>query len=487
MDRTQTDGPAGNGYRVEELTHPGAQGLRLVFPEAEVSVTTGGVIPCTCGEDSCPHLHQASAAFSQWKWRYAQKHEDWGPSLLVSLGIPPIAVCPELVESRWAPRFQRQDGARVYVTHHRLADGRQVPGVTVHFDDGGHVFVGEAHPDGHTPCLGCNGRGDTCDHVARALAIASTGGHEPAGHPPHPLPAPGTGGEEADREERTMSNNSPMTLDEQLQALSALVDEWAIKRDRHVKGRYTSGEYVEYQLRRIFGPHRWSFTVRDGPEIVRISESEAYARVTGRLHVTFADGTRTHQDAPGVWPLRATNAAKGGTLETTAAERFETVLKAACTDALKCAAERIGSCFRPLGDLELEGTIKRWAYYESDEGRAERARTAAMSQKERIAEVWGSDEGGNGSGNAGQTPGNGNGHNGSDDLAARARAYRVNFGPHDGQTLGHLADGGDEEQAYLAWLAGERDLDGTKFVPTDGAGKKLQAAAKYLVGLKQPA
>ena len=34
-------------------------------------------------------------------------------------------------------------------------------------------------------------------------------------------------------------------------------------------------------------------------------------------------------------------------------------MKAACTDALKAAAERIGSCFRPLTDLELQAHIKR--------------------------------------------------------------------------------------------------------------------------------
>jgi hypothetical protein len=157
-----------------------------------------------------------------------------------------------------------------------------------------------------------------------------------------------------------------MTLEEQIAALAQLIDDWALKQSRQVRGAFTSGEYVEYQLRTILGPHAWSFTILQGPELVTISESEAYAQVVGRLQARFADGSEVHQDAVGVWPLRASNVRDGGTLEGTSAERYEAVLKAACTDALKAAAERLGSCFRPLTDLELQHHIQREASARSE-------------------------------------------------------------------------------------------------------------------------
>ena len=160
-----------------------------------------------------------------------------------------------------------------------------------------------------------------------------------------------------------------MELEQQIQELNQLVDPWAVKKSKHVKGPYTTGEYVEYQLRRIFGPQNWSFTILSGPETITISNSEAYAQAVGRLTVRFADGSEVTQDSSGVWPLRATAASNGGTLENTAAERYETVLKAACTDALKAAAERIGTCFRPMSDLDLEAHVNREAFRSSESGK----------------------------------------------------------------------------------------------------------------------
>jgi len=144
-----------------------------------------------------------------------------------------------------------------------------------------------------------------------------------------------------------------MKFEQQIKALCQLVEPWAVKQTRGVKGQYVTGEYVEYKLREIFGPSGWSFVIQAGPEVVTVSEQIAYSQVTGRLTCTFANGTVIIQDAVGVWPLKATDANNGGTLEATAAERYETVLKAACTDALKAAAERVGSCFRPLSDANL--------------------------------------------------------------------------------------------------------------------------------------
>jgi hypothetical protein len=151
----------------------------------------------------------------------------------------------------------------------------------------------------------------------------------------------------------------PKTVEWQIDQLTRLCDSWAVQESRHVRGSFTSGDYVEYQLRRIFGPNRWSFTILENPTIVEVAETEGYAQMIGRLEVTFYDGGSVVQDAVGVWPLKASNVRNGGTLESTASERYETVLKAACTDALKAAAERIGSCFRPVYDERVRSAITR--------------------------------------------------------------------------------------------------------------------------------
>ncbi len=154
----------------------------------------------------------------------------------------------------------------------------------------------------------------------------------------------------------------------QLNALATLVEDWAIKKDRNVKGAFTSGDYVTWQLNSIFTSAGWSFTILSGPEVVTINEANAYVRLVGRLSVRFADGSEAHQDDIGIWPLKATGAQNGGTLETTAAERYETVEKAARTDCLKNASRNLGICFAPLSDLELLAHIKRQAYTEANGG-----------------------------------------------------------------------------------------------------------------------
>jgi len=175
-----------------------------------------------------------------------------------------------------------------------------------------------------------------------------------------------------------------MAFEKQLEALASFVDDWAVKTDQNVKGNFTSGDYVTWQLARIFGPMGWSFTILSGPEIITISEISAYVRVVGRLTVRFANGAEAHQDDIGIWPLRATKANEGGTLENTAAERYETVEKAARTDCLKNAAENLGTCFRPMTDLELAEAIKRKAY----QAAAQPSKTA----REATEELFGPDE-----------------------------------------------------------------------------------------------
>jgi len=161
---------------------------------------------------------------------------------------------------------------------------------------------------------------------------------------------------------------SGLTKEEQLNALAQFVDDWAIKKDRNVKGAFTTGEYVTYRLNQIFTPAGWSFTILDGPQVVEINEANAYVRLVGRLAVRFADGSEAHQDDIGIWPLRATKAENGGTLETTAAERYETAEKAARTDCLKNAARNLGVCFAPMTDLELQEAIKRENYRSQNGG-----------------------------------------------------------------------------------------------------------------------
>jgi len=146
------------------------------------------------------------------------------------------------------------------------------------------------------------------------------------------------------------------TLSSQLEKLQKLVDSAFVKTAKEVKGAFTTGEYVTWLLNDIFGPFRWNFTILQGPELITLSEQAAYAQVVGRLEVVFADGTKTHQDDIGIWPLVATGARKGGTLEDTSPERYETACKAARTDCLKNAVYNFGTCFAPLSD----GVLVRW-------------------------------------------------------------------------------------------------------------------------------
>jgi len=353
---------------------PGAEGVKVRFTDgAEIFLSIRGRYPCSCGNRSCDHFRLATPYFARWKWETAQRPDcSWGPSLLQSVGIVPYVVRPDLVtkQSRWAPLNKGEEiapGVRVWYT----ARGR-----LFRFSDngGGHVYVGSDHPDGHTPCLICR---DGCDHVERALALVN-------GDPPSPGAVKGeeTEAPKTDSQTEEVTEMDTLTFEQQLEALAGLVDEWAVKRDQNVKGLYTSGEYVTYRLNQIFTPAGWSFTILSGPEVVTINQASAYVRLVGRLDVTFANGQTAHQDDVGIWPLQATDTRKGGTLETTAAERYETVEKAARTDALKNAARNLGTCFAPLTDLELQAVIKREAFRNGAQAKAEAAKTAEQHKND---------------------------------------------------------------------------------------------------------
>lgn len=147
-----------------------------------------------------------------------------------------------------------------------------------------------------------------------------------------------------------------MTYEEQRAALEALVVDWAIKEDKNVKGPFTSGDFVTWELNRIFGPGYWSVHMIEGPTLVKVNESSCYFRVVGSLIVEFANGQVSRQDDIGIWPLIA---AKGKKLEDTAVDLFRTAEMAARTALLKNAAGNLGTSFKPLSDLELEYEIKR--------------------------------------------------------------------------------------------------------------------------------
>lgn len=151
-----------------------------------------------------------------------------------------------------------------------------------------------------------------------------------------------------------------LTFDEQLKELAQLVDPDLVQKNQNVKGPYTTGDVVEDTLRRIFGPDKVSVEII-GSQTINISASELYSQANVRLHVEFANGRKVYQDAIGIWPLKAGDKA-GGMLENTPAERYETVIKAAVTDALKACAERLGRCFRPMSDQIYAAKLGREAF-----------------------------------------------------------------------------------------------------------------------------
>lgn len=140
------------------------------------------------------------------------------------------------------------------------------------------------------------------------------------------------------------------TIEEQREALAAPVESRFVKTDPHVKGPYTTGDFVIWKLNEIFGPDNWEHMVQQGPELVTNNDQNAYAQVLVRLRVQFANGSQVTHDDVGIWPFKAT---RGSTLEDTAPERYETVIKAAITDGIKACVEYLGICFRPMADQNL--------------------------------------------------------------------------------------------------------------------------------------
>jgi hypothetical protein len=147
------------------------------------------------------------------------------------------------------------------------------------------------------------------------------------------------------------------SLELQLKELDKFPPKWALKTltaAQTQKSPYTSGDYVRWQLNRIFGPHRGSHKVLSFDH-VETGERFGFGRAVVRLQTTFADGTEVVHEDIGITPLRAKS---GADLANTPPEPFEMADKGAVTDGLKGCAEHLGLCFRPLSDTALEARIR---------------------------------------------------------------------------------------------------------------------------------
>lgn len=100
----------------------------------------------------------------------------------------------------------------------------------------------------------------------------------------------------------------PESRAEQRAALESPVEARFISQNPHVRGPFTTGDYVRWKTNQIFGPENWSHTILNGPELVKVNELSAYVQTTIRLVVRFASGEPVTHDDVGVAVLQATRA-----------------------------------------------------------------------------------------------------------------------------------------------------------------------------------
>lgn len=180
------------------------------------------------------------------------------------------------------------------------------------------------------------------------------------------------------------------TVQEQRAALDSPVEPPFICQNPHVKGPFTTGDYVRWKMNQIFGPDNWSHTILQGPALVKVNDLNAYVQVTVRLNIRFADGRQVTHDDVGVAVLQAT---RGSDLEGTMPERYETVLKSAITDGVKACAEYLGICFRPLGDEVLDKYVRGHKRKSSQPGhRDSQVPSRKVGEKETASPSLASDE-----------------------------------------------------------------------------------------------
>jgi hypothetical protein len=66
------------------------------------------------------------------------------------------------------------------------------------------------------------------------------------------------------------------TVQEQRTALDSPVEPRFICQNSHIKGPFTTGDYVRWKMNQIFGPDNWSHTILQGPDLVKVNDLNAY-------------------------------------------------------------------------------------------------------------------------------------------------------------------------------------------------------------------
>jgi hypothetical protein len=432
----------GERLQVQPLIAGDEAGIRATFVDgSDLSLTLGGRTVCSrCGPSAyaCEHVRAALPHYTRWLWAQAIEGR-WPAHRIAQLGIPPAAAQPALVGVEpW--RFLEPvvcGGATLYATSISWADG-----CIVRFRDGGHVYVGPLHPDGHTACLGqapaCQkGR---CDHTSRALRAATPflntqSSSTTESGPPHHA-----------QEVKPMSQEQGPNWDEIKRQLAAPFHSYYVgwkaqatskDKTRALAVAYIDARTVMDRLDQVVGPGNWSDTYR----LISAGDGEFAIECTLALFgVCKSDVGIAEEENDG---------------------SQASLSKSAYSDALKRAAVKWG-----IGRY-LYRLSKQWVDYD-----------AARKQLTETPELpaWALPEADKRS----------NGRPGNGESAAlrpaetkteleKARAVVLPFGTrshpeYKGKTLGELSSlNGD----LIAWLA-------TEFAPTSDGGRTVQRAAKVV-------
>lgn len=443
----------GERLQVQPLTVSDEAGIHATFLDgADLSLTVGGRTACSrCGPSACEHVHAALPHYTRWLWAQAIEGR-WPAHRIAQLGIPPAAAQPALAGIEpW--RFLEPvvcGGATLYAASTSWADG-----CITHFLDGGHVYVGPLHPDGHTACL-CQApacRNGRCDHVERARQIAdrflNSQSHSPTeSEPPH-----------HSQEVKSMSQEPGPNWDEIKRQLAAPFHSYYVgwkaqatskDKTRTLAVAYIDARTVMDRLDQVVGPGNWSDTYR----LISAGDGEFAIECTLALFGVYKSDV--------------------GIAEEEDDGSSASVSKSAYSDALKRAAVKWG-----IGRY-LYRIPKQWVGYD-----------AARKQLTETPELpaWAL-PGGAGSTNA-ASEGHGSKDNGRDKNAQadatastndehsaeleQARAAVLPFGTREhpewkGKSLGELETLNAE---LIPWLA-------ESFSPTSEGGRTVQQAAQML-------
>jgi hypothetical protein len=448
----------GEHLQVQPLIASDEAGIRATFLDgADLSLTVGGRTACSrCGSSACEHTHAALPHYTRWLWAQAIEGR-WPAHRIAQLGVPPAAAQPALVGVEpW--RFLEPvvcGGATLHAVSTSWADG-----CIVRFLDGGHVYVGPLHPDGHTACLGqapaCQSR--RCDHISRALRAAtpflnaqSSSETEPA-QPHHP------------QEVKPMSQEQGPNWDEIKRQLAAPFHSyyvgWKAQATSKDKTRALAVPYIDARtvmdrLDQVVGPGNWSDTYRLARP-VRAGDGEFAVECTLTLFaVCKSDVGTADEDDDG---------------------SQASLSKSAYSDALKRAAVKWG-----IGRY-LYRVSRQWVGY--DAARKQLAETPELpawalpggnGSTNTARERPNSKDNGRVKGKSAAQPVTAPTHDENSSELEHARATVLPFGTRNhpeykGKTLGEVSSlNGD----LVAWLA-------TEFAPTSDGGRTVQRAAKVV-------